>query len=115
MLEDALNSSKKKKVCAGWHQFKTKCHQLGVMMKVKLLFTCWKTTTLAMREGRKRQKILVGAPKSLKSGPATPAMPLVPLPLAYFADLPPFLKALWSGSPGEDFPSEELMPCDGAF
>ena len=57
---------------------------------------------------RKRQKILVGAPKSLKSGPATPAIPLVPLPLANFAELAPFLKAHWSGSPGEDFPSEEL-------
>lgn len=57
---------------------------------------------------RKRQKILVGAPKSLKNGPATSAIPLVPLPIANFADLPPFLKAHWSGSPGEDFPSEEL-------
>ena len=58
MLEEALNSSNKKKVRVGWQQFKTKCHQIGTMMKVKLLFTCWKTTTQAMREGRNRQRIL---------------------------------------------------------
>ena len=57
-LEEALNSSNKKKLRAGWYQLKTKCRQLSVMMKVKLLFTCWKTTTQAMREGRKRQKNL---------------------------------------------------------
>ena len=58
ILDEALNSSNKKKLRAGWHQFKSKCYQLGIMIKVKLLFTCWKTTTQAMREGRKRQKIL---------------------------------------------------------
>ena len=57
---------------------------------------------------RKRQKILIGAPKSLKSAPAAPAIPLVPLPPANFADLAPFSKDFWTGNPGEDPPSDEL-------
>ena len=57
---------------------------------------------------RKRQKILVGAPKSVNSAPPQPSTPLVPLPSADFSKLPPFSKCHWSGGPGEDPPSEEL-------
>ena len=57
---------------------------------------------------RKRQKILVGAPKSLKYTPATPAAPLVPLPPANFSTLKDFTKFHWGGEAGEDPPSEKL-------
>lgn len=57
---------------------------------------------------RKRQKILVGAPKSLKYTPATPAAPLVPLPPANFSALKEFTKFHWGGEAGEDPPSEKL-------
>ena len=57
---------------------------------------------------RKRQKILVGAPKSLKYTPATPAAPLVPLPPANFSTLKEFTKSHWGGEAGEDPPSEKL-------
>jgi superfamily II DNA/RNA helicase len=57
---------------------------------------------------RKRQKILVGAPKSLKYTPATPAAPLVPLPPANFSSLKDFTKFHWGGEAGEDPPSEKL-------
>ena len=57
---------------------------------------------------RKRQKILVGAPKSLKYTPATPAAPLVPLPPANFSTLKDFTKSHWGGEAGEDPPSEKL-------
>ena len=56
---------------------------------------------------RKRQKILVGAPKSVTHVPAAPT-PLVALPPPDLTQFKPFSKAHWSGNPGEDPPSEEL-------
>ena len=57
---------------------------------------------------RKRQKILVGAPKSIHAVASVQAPPLTSLPPTDFSKLPPLCKSHWSGNPGEDPPSEEL-------
>ena len=57
---------------------------------------------------RKRQKILVGAPKSIHAVASVKESSLQSMPPTDFSKLPPLCKSHWSGNPGEDPPSEEL-------
>lgn len=55
ILENRTKHYQRKKLLPRWLQLKNKCAYVKTMTHVKLLFTCWKTTTLAMKEGRGRR------------------------------------------------------------
>ena len=55
ILQNRIVHYQRKKLLPRWRQFKEKCAFLKTMTHVKLLFTCWKTTTIAMKEGRGRR------------------------------------------------------------
>lgn len=55
ILGNRIVHYQRKKLLPRWKQFKKNCEFLKTMAHVKLLFICWKTTTLAMKEGRGRR------------------------------------------------------------
>lgn len=55
ILGNRIVHFQRKKLLPRWKQFKRNCEFLKTMAHVKLLFICWKTTTLAMKEGRGRR------------------------------------------------------------
>jgi hypothetical protein len=55
ILENRIKYYQRRKLLPRWLQFKKKCAYVKTMAHVKLLFTCWKTTTLAMKEPRGRR------------------------------------------------------------